>query len=170
MSGNSLTSIMFISYGHGAHGHISLAIRMVILFLCISPGYLPQGHIYPALLIFTLNTDILIFNIPRVYNVLPYLLCAVISDILPGLIYFGRISRELCFWTYFVNNIFLDMSYDEFAWGCFMDIACMDMFTGKFRLGLSTRSYFMGKKIWTYFPDINFLDIFPDINVLDINF
>ena len=62
------------------------------------------------------------------------------------------------------------MSYDEFAWGCFMDINCVDMFTGNFRLGLSTRSYFMGKKIWTYFPDINFLDIFPDINFLDINF
>ena len=51
------------------------------------------------------------------------------------------------------------MFYDEFAWGCFMDITCVDMFTGQFRLGLSTRSYFMGKKIWTYFPDINFLDI-----------
>ena len=62
----------------------------------------------------------------------------------------------------------LDMSYDEFAWGCFMDITYVDMFTGQFRLGLSTRSYFMGKKIWTYFPDINFLDIFPDINFLDI--
>ena len=103
MFANALTSTMYKSYGHVAHGHTSLAIRMVILFLCISPGYLPQGHIYPALLIFTLNTDILIFNIPRVYNVLPYLLCAVISDILPGLIYFGRISRELCFWTYFVG-------------------------------------------------------------------
>ena len=69
MFANALTSTMYRSYGHVAHGHTSLAIRMVILFLCISPGYLPQGHIYPALLIFTLNTDILIFNIPRVYNV-----------------------------------------------------------------------------------------------------
>ena len=69
MFANALTSTMYKSYGHVAHGHTSLAIRMVILFLCISPGYLPQGHIYPALLIFTLNTDILIFNIPRVYNV-----------------------------------------------------------------------------------------------------
>ena len=62
------------------------------------------------------------------------------------------------------------MSYDEFTWGCVMDIACVDMFTGKFRLGLSTRSYFMEKKIRIYIPDINFLDIFPDMDFLDLNF
>ena len=75
--------------------------------------------------------------------------------------------------TYYPDLSILDVFpgscvFGHISWGCVMDMACMDMFTGKFRLGHSARSYFMGKKIWIYFPDINFLDMFPDINIFDI--